>query len=71
MDAAAVTDAILPELAALRGVEQSRFHHLDAYDHTRAVLAEAIALERDPEPAFGAMHAAPSESCSPRRSPTT
>jgi poly(A) polymerase len=54
MDATAVTDVILPELAALRGVEQSRFHHLDAYDHTRAVLAEAIALERDPEPAFGA-----------------
>jgi poly(A) polymerase len=54
MDVTGVTDAILPELAALRGVEQSRFHHLDAYDHTRAVLAEAIALERDPEPTFGA-----------------
>jgi poly(A) polymerase len=54
MDATAVTDAILPELASLRGVEQSRFHHLDVYEHTRAVLAEAIALERDPEPAFGA-----------------
>jgi len=53
MDAAAVTDAVLPELVALRGVEQSRFHHLDVYGHTRAVLAEAIALERDPEPAFG------------------
>ncbi len=53
MDAAAVTDVILPELVALRGVEQSRFHHLDVYDHTRAVLAESIALERDPEPAFG------------------
>ena len=48
MDAAGVTEAILPELGALRGVEQNRFHHLDVLDHTRAVLAETIALERDP-----------------------
>jgi putative nucleotidyltransferase with HDIG domain len=34
-------------------VEQSQYHHLDVYDHTRAVLAEVIALEHDPEPAFG------------------
>ncbi len=53
MDAIGVTDAVLPELARLRGVDQSRFHHLDVYQHTRAVLAEAIALERDPAPAFG------------------
>lgn len=49
MDATGATAVILPELAALRGVEQSRYHHLDVYEHTRAVLAEAIALERDPE----------------------
>lgn len=48
MDATGVTDVVLPELSALRGVQQSRFHHLDVCDHTRAVLAEAIALERDP-----------------------
>jgi putative nucleotidyltransferase with HDIG domain len=48
MDVIGVTDAVLPELAALRGVEQSRFHHLDVADHTRSVLAEVIALERDP-----------------------
>jgi putative nucleotidyltransferase with HDIG domain len=54
MDAVGATDAVLPELAWLRGVDQSRFHHLDVYDHTRAVLAETIALERDPAPAFGA-----------------
>jgi poly(A) polymerase len=48
MDALGVTDAVLPELAALRGVEQSRFHHLDVADHTRSVLAEVIGLERDP-----------------------
>jgi putative nucleotidyltransferase with HDIG domain len=49
MDRIGVTDIVLPELAALRGVEQSRFHHLDVSDHTRSVLAETIALERDPE----------------------
>lgn len=54
MDATGVTEAVLPELKQLRGVDQSRFHHLDVYEHTRAVLAETIALERDPTPAFGA-----------------
>ncbi|MGH2888603.1 MAG: HD domain-containing protein [Solirubrobacteraceae bacterium] len=49
MDELGATDVILPELAALRGVEQSRFHHLDVSEHTRAVLQEAIALERNPE----------------------
>ena len=53
MDATGATAVVLPELAELRGIDQSRFHHLDVYDHTRAVLAEMIALERDPEPAFG------------------
>jgi putative nucleotidyltransferase with HDIG domain len=54
MDRVGVTDVVLPELAALRGVEQSRFHHLDVFDHTRSVLAETIALERDPERLAGA-----------------
>ena len=54
MDRIGVTDVILPELAALRGVEQSRYHHLDVYGHTRSVLAETIALERDPERLVGA-----------------
>ena len=53
MDALGATDVVLPELARLRGIEQSRYHHLDVHDHTRAVLAETITLERDPEPAFG------------------
>jgi len=52
MDALGATAAVLPELARLRGVGQSRYHHLDVYGHTRAVLAETIALERDPTPAF-------------------
>ncbi len=50
MDAVAATDVVLPELAALRGVEQSAYHHLDVHDHTLAVLAEVVALERDPAP---------------------
>jgi poly(A) polymerase len=49
MDRIGATDVVLPELAALRGVEQSRFHHLDVADHTRAVLGETIALEQEPE----------------------
>ncbi len=53
MDAIGATATVLPELSAQRGVEQSRYHHLDVHEHTRAVLAEAIALERDPELAFG------------------
>jgi poly(A) polymerase len=48
MDATGVTEAVLPELTELRGVEQSKYHHLDVYEHTRAVLAETIALEREP-----------------------
>ena len=40
------TAAVLPELEALRGVEQSRYHHSDVYGHTLEVLAQAIALSR-------------------------
>jgi poly(A) polymerase len=36
--------AVLPELEALRGVEQSRFHHRDVYGHTLEVLEGTIAL---------------------------
>ena len=48
MDAAGATEAVLPELSAMRGIEQSPYHHLDVYEHTRLVLTEAIALDRDP-----------------------
>jgi poly(A) polymerase len=41
--------AVLPELDALDGVDQSRFHHLDVLGHTRLVLAETIELVDDPE----------------------
>jgi putative nucleotidyltransferase with HDIG domain len=53
MDSVGATDAVLPELSSLRGVEQSRYHHLDVYEHTHAVLARTIELERDPERWFG------------------
>jgi poly(A) polymerase len=36
---------VLPELEALRGVEQSRFHHADVYEHTLEALAQSIALQ--------------------------
>ncbi len=54
MDELGATDAVLPELSETRGVEQSHFHHLDVYEHTRAVLTEAIGLVRDPGAVFGA-----------------
>jgi putative nucleotidyltransferase with HDIG domain len=50
MDELGATRAILPELDALGGVEQSRYHHLDVGGHTRATLAETIALVQDPAP---------------------
>jgi poly(A) polymerase len=36
--------AVLPELEALRGVEQNRFHHLDVYGHTLEVLDRMVEL---------------------------
>ncbi len=53
MDALGATGAVLPELAELRGVEQSHYHHLDVYEHTRSVLACAIEVSRQPEHWFG------------------
>jgi putative nucleotidyltransferase with HDIG domain len=53
MDATDATLAVLPEIAHLRGVEQSRFHHLDVHDHTLAVLAGVIELERGPREPLG------------------
>jgi poly(A) polymerase len=55
MDELKATEAVLPELANLRGVEQSHYHHLDVHEHTRTVLAEVIALEHEPEPLFPAL----------------
>jgi poly(A) polymerase len=38
------TAVVLPELEALRGVEQNRFHHRDVYGHTLEVLEQTMAL---------------------------
>jgi poly(A) polymerase len=53
MDDLGATPVVLPELTALRGVEQSHFHHLDVLEHTLAVLDAVVELERDPGPALG------------------
>ncbi|MBA2523802.1 MAG: HD domain-containing protein [Solirubrobacterales bacterium] len=42
-----VTQTVLPELEALRGVGQSANHHLDAYGHTLEVLRRTLDVERD------------------------
>src|SRR4051794_5966012 len=47
MDAHELTDVVLPELNALKGIEQSHFHHLDVHDHTLAVL-DAVTRLDDP-----------------------
>jgi len=42
-----LTPVVLPEVAALRGVEQGPNHHLDVYDHTIAVLEHTLEVEGD------------------------
>ena len=56
-----IAEVVLPELLELRGIEQNRFHHLDVYEHTLAVLAAAVELERDPSAALGPHAAAVDE----------
>ena len=41
---------MLPELAALRGVEQNVFHHLDVHGHTLEVLDAVASLQADAQP---------------------
>ena len=45
MDELGATAIVLPELEALRGVEQNRFHHADVHGHTLEVLARTIELD--------------------------
>jgi poly(A) polymerase len=44
---------VLPELSALRGVEQNPYHHRDVHGHTLEVLQATVELERDPGGALG------------------
>jgi poly(A) polymerase len=53
MDELGATPVVLPELEALRGVEQNPYHHLDAHGHTIEVLDRTLELEADPSSAFG------------------
>jgi len=57
MDDLGLTAAILPELHALHGVDQNRYHHADVYAHTIEVLERAMELQADPGATFGAAHA--------------
>jgi len=58
LDGLGAMAVVLPELATLQGIEQSRFHHLDVYGHTLAVLDRTIELESDPGSILGEEHAA-------------
>jgi poly(A) polymerase len=48
-----LTARVLPELTALRGVKQNRYHHRDVHGHTLEVLQASVDLERDPGRALG------------------
>lgn len=49
MDELGLMPVVLPELQALRGVEQGPNHHLDVYGHTLAVLERTLEVEADLE----------------------
>jgi poly(A) polymerase len=47
LDRLGLTAVVLPEVEALRGVEQGPNHHLDVHGHTLAVLESTLEVERD------------------------
>ena len=49
LDRIGVLDVVLPEAAAMRGVEQSPFHHLDVFEHTLQVLDAAADIAAHPQ----------------------
>ena len=53
LDELGLTATVLPELEALKGIDQSVYHHLDAYEHTLEVLERTIELERTDYAVFG------------------
>jgi poly(A) polymerase len=61
LDELGLTAVVLPELEALRGVEQGPNHHLDVYGHTIAVLERTLEVEADLE-RFGGERAGELES---------
>ena len=48
LDRLGVLDVVLPEAAAMRGVGQSPFHHLDVFEHTLAVLDTVADISAHP-----------------------
>jgi poly(A) polymerase len=54
MESLGITAAVLPELEALHGIRQSRYHHRDVHGHTLEVLERTIALQADPIAILGA-----------------
>ncbi len=53
MDSLGVTAVVLGELDALRGIEQSRYHHCDVHGHTLEVFEQVMALQADPAGVLG------------------
>ena len=49
LDSLGATAGVLPELDALRGVEQNPNHHLDVHGHTIEVLRQLLLVESDLE----------------------
>jgi len=49
LDELGLTAAVLPEVEALKGVEQGPNHHLDVHGHTLAVLERTLEVESDLE----------------------
>ncbi|MEI6792789.1 MAG: HD domain-containing protein [Actinomycetes bacterium] len=48
LDRSGSASVILPELGLLKGVEQTAYHHLDAYEHTLDVLRYAVSVSSSP-----------------------
>jgi poly(A) polymerase len=57
MAAHGLTEVVLPELASLRGVRQSDFHHADVYDHTLETVEAVARLQSEPASAGLGDHA--------------
>ncbi|HEY3764789.1 MAG TPA: HD domain-containing protein [Gaiellales bacterium] len=49
LDRIGVLDVVLPEASAMRGVQQSPFHHLDVFEHTLQVLDAAADIGAYPQ----------------------
>lgn len=53
LDQVGLLDVLLPELANLKGVEQTVYHHKDVYGHTLEVLERTVELENSGYEVFG------------------